>query len=78
MPGDGLRLCRHMHSCGPKLCLRYALSDGTYVGEIDIAVAGDAHVWQMLAYDLLAVTSAAVEGRAAAQPGEEEAAAHAA
>lgn len=73
---EGLHLCRHMHSCGPKLCLRYTLSDGSYVGEIDIAAKGDAHVWQMLAYDLLAVTSAAAEGRAAPEPAEEEAAVH--
>lgn len=74
---DGaLRLCRHMHTRGPELCLRYSLSDGQYVGEITIACAGDAHAWQTLAYDLLAVTSALVERRAPGEPGEEQAAAH--
>jgi len=76
MPADGVRLCRHMHACGPRLCLRYTLSDGSYVGEIDMAAKGDAHIWQTLAYDLLAVTSAVAEGCTVAQPGEEEAAAH--
>ncbi|MGH7084228.1 MAG: hypothetical protein ACREFN_04475 [Acetobacteraceae bacterium] len=76
MPDDGaetaLRLCRHMHTDGVRLCLRYCLSDGSYVGEIDIAAKGEAAVWQMLAYDLLSVTSAAAERRAVPEPGDGE------
>ncbi|MGH7102651.1 MAG: hypothetical protein ACREFJ_09660 [Acetobacteraceae bacterium] len=73
---EGLRLCRHMHTRGSELCLRYTLSDGSYVGEINIACPGDAHAWQMLAYDLLAVTSAAADWRTPPEPGEERAAVH--
>jgi len=62
------RLCRHIHSDGVKLCLRYTLRDGSYVGEIDMAVRGDAGVWQTLAYDLLQVTSAAAQGEVVQPP----------
>ncbi|MGH7049084.1 MAG: hypothetical protein ACREE5_00325 [Acetobacteraceae bacterium] len=73
---DTLRLCRHMHTDGVRLCLRYTLSDGSYVGEIDMVAKGEAAVWQTLAYDLLSVTSAAAERRAVPEPGEEAAAVH--
>jgi hypothetical protein len=60
-PGE-MRLCRHMHVDGVKLSLRYTMSDGSYVGEIDIAARGGMATMQTLAYDLLQVTSAWVEG----------------
>ncbi len=63
--GDEVRLCRHMHMDGSKLCLRYTLSDGAFVGEIDIAARGGIATMQTLAYDLLQVTSAWAEGDAA-------------
>ncbi len=67
----GLRLCRHMHRDGAKLCFRYCLNDGTYIGEIDIAARGGSAMLQTLAYDLLQVTSAWAEGADAPETGEE-------
>ena len=61
---DTLRLCRHVHSDGVRLCLRYTMSDGTYVGEIDMAAAGGPTMWQTLAYDLLQMTRATAQGEA--------------
>ncbi|HUC16969.1 MAG TPA: hypothetical protein VMA37_04685 [Acetobacteraceae bacterium] len=58
---EEMRLCRHMHVDGAKLSFRYTLSDGSFVGEIDIAARGGMTMMQMLAYDLLQVTSAWVE-----------------
>ncbi len=60
--GEEMRLRRHMHVDGARLSLRYCLSDGSYVGEIDIAARGGMTTMQTLAYDLLQVTSAWVEG----------------
>lgn len=59
---EKMRLCRHVHVDGAKLSLRYTLSDGSFVGEIDIAARGGMTVMQMLAYDLFQVTSAWMEG----------------
>ncbi|HUA76555.1 MAG TPA: hypothetical protein VMA86_02720 [Acetobacteraceae bacterium] len=60
-PGE-LQLRRHMYVNGATLSLRYCLSDGSYVGEIDIAARGGLATMQTLAYDLLQVTSAWTEG----------------
>ncbi len=65
------RICRHVHCDGVRLCLRYTMSDGTYVGEIDMAACGGPATWQMLAYDLLQVTSAAAQGERWPEPGAE-------
>lgn len=65
------RLCRHVHLNGCTLSLRYTLSDGTYVGEIDVTAAGGAEVWQMLGYDLMQVTSACAQGEAPPAPGSD-------
>ena len=58
------RICRHVHCDGVRICLRYTMSDGTYVGEIDMAAAGGPTMWQTLAYDLLQMTRATAQGEA--------------
>lgn len=66
-----MQLCRHAYQDGAKLSLRYTLSDGRFVGEIDIAARGGIAAMQMLAYDLLQVTSAWAEGEAAPETNAE-------
>ena len=69
--GGERTLCRHEHMRGGGLSLRYTLSDGTYVGEIEMRAWGGAEMWQTLAYDLLQLMSAAAHGAASApEPGE--------
>lgn len=64
-------LCRYVFADGSRLSFRYSLSNGEYVGEISMTARGDASVWQMLAYDLLQLTSAAALGTAVPEPNKE-------
>lgn len=64
-------LCRHVFTNGSHLSFRYTTSNGEYVGEIDMTARGGADVWQMLAYDLLQITSAAAQGAAVPETNKE-------
>lgn len=64
-------LCRYVFADGSRLSFRYTLSTGEYVGEIDMTARGGADVWQMLAYDLLQITSAAAQGAAMPETNKE-------